>query len=201
MNTSIGLSKPYYAKYSAGNGTPAYSDLTSMGMATEFSLAVDGKDPAILYADNGAAESVATFGGGTATLGVHKLTPETLTDLLGQAYATATGAVFKADINAPYVGIGVISMDISDGVISYTAIALYKVQCKTPDIKRVTKGESIEYQVPSLEFAVMRDDSADAKWMWMQNYATEAAALAALSAQLGGTTTTEQTTTEQTGNG
>lgn len=187
MNTSIGLSKPYYAKYSAGNGTPTYTGLKSMGMATEFSLTVDGKDPAILYADNGAAESVATFGGGNATLGVHKLTPETLTDLLGQTYASATGAEFKADVNAPYVGIGVVSMDISGGEISYTAIALYKAQCKTPDITRVTKGESVEYQVPSLEFSILRDDSADAKWMWMQNYPSEAAAVAGLSAKLGGT--------------
>lgn len=199
MNTSIGLSKPFYAKYSAGNGTPAYSALKALGMATEFALAVDGKDPAILYADNGAAESVATFGGGTATLGVHKLTLENLADLLGQDFASANGAEFKADVNAPYVGIGVLSMDIADGEITYTAIALYKVQCKMPDINRVTKGESIEYQVPSLEFAVLRDDSADAKWMWMQNYPTEAAAMAALSAKLGGTTTT--TETEQTDNG
>lgn len=186
MNTSIGLSKPYYAKYSAGNGTPTYTGLKPMGMATEFSLTVDGKDPAILYADNGAAESVATFSGGDATLGIHKLTPETLADLLGQSFAEATGLEFKADVNAPYVGIGVISMDISDGVISYTAIVLYKVQCKTPDITRVTKGESVEYQVPSLDFAILRDDSADAKWMWMENYETEAAAVTGLSAKLGG---------------
>lgn len=186
MNTSIGLSKPYYAKYSAGNGTPTYTGLKAMGMATAFSLTVDGKDPAILYADNGAAESVATFAGGDATLGIHKLTPETLADLLGQTFAEATGLEFKADVNAPYVGIGVISMDISDGVISYTAIVLYKVQCKTPDITRVTKGESVEYQVPSLDFAILRDDSADAKWMWMENYETEAAAVTGLSAKLGG---------------
>lgn len=186
MNTSIGLSKPYYAKYSAGSGTPAYTGLKTMGMATEFSLTVDGKDPAILYADNGAAESVATFGGGDATLGIHKLTQETLVDLLGQTYASSTGAEFKADVNAPYVGIGVVSMVISGGVISYTAIVLYKVQCKTPDITLVTKGESVEYQVPSLDFAILRDDSADAKWMWMQNFESEAAAVAGLSAKLGG---------------
>lgn len=186
MNTSIGLSKPYYAKYAPGNGTPVYSDCKSLGMATEFSITVDGKDPAILYADNGAAESVSTFGGGNATLGVHKLTLENLMDLLGQTYASQTGAVFKADVNAPYVGLGVISMNISGGAITYGAIVLYKVQCKTPDVNRVTKGESVEYQVPSLEFGILRDDSADAKWMWMQDgYATEAAAEAALKAQLG----------------
>lgn len=186
MNTSIGLSKPYYAKYSAGNGTPTYSDLTSMGMVTEFSLAVDGKDPAILYADNGAAESVATFGGGTATLGVHKLTLSDLTDLLGQSYVASTGATFKADVNAPYMGLGVIAMNISGGAITYSVIVLYKVQCKQPDVTLVTKGDSVEYQVPSLEFTILRDDSADAKWMFEQDgYATEADAEAALKTALG----------------
>lgn len=186
MNTSIGVSLPYYAKYNPNSGSPSYSSGKSLGMATEFSIAVDGKDPAILYADNGAAESVSLFSGGTATLGVHKLTLETLADLVGDTYVSSTGCDFKADVNAPYIGLGVISMDISGGTITYSAIVLYKVQCKTPDITRVTRGDTIEYQVPSLEFSILRDDSSDAKWMWMQaGYATEALAESAVKAKLG----------------
>lgn len=186
MNTSIGVSKPYYAKYNPNSGSPTYSTGASLGMATECSITVDGKDPAILYADNGAAESVATFAGGTATLGVHKLTLAHLIDLLGQTYSASSGATFKADINAPYVGIGIVAMNISGGVITYSAIVLYKCQCKQPDVTLVTKGDTVEYQVPSLEFAILRDDSADAKWMWTQDgYATEALAEAAVKSALG----------------
>lgn len=186
MNTSIGLSKPYYAKYTPNSGSPTYSSGKSLGMATEGSITVDSKDPAILYADNGAAESVSLFSSGTCTLGVHKLTLENLADLVGQTYVSSTGVDFKADANAPYIGLGIISMDIAGGVITYSAILLYKVQCKTPDITRVTRGDTIEYQVPSLEFSILRDDSADAKWMWMQSgYATEALAEAALKSKLG----------------
>ena len=186
MNTSIGLSKPYYAKYTESSGTVTYSSGKSLGMATECSITVDGKDPAILYADNGAAESVATFGGGTATVGVHKLTLANLIDLLGQTYSASSGATFKADVNAPYVGLGIVSMNISGGTITYSAIVLYKVQCKQPDVTLVTKGDTVEYQVPSLEFNILRDDSADAKWMWMQDgYTTEALAEAAVKSALG----------------
>lgn len=186
MNTSIGVSKPYVADYTPNNGSPTYSNLTSLGMATEFNMTIDGKDPAILYADNGPAESAATFGGGDATLGVHKLTLENLIKLLGQTYSSSSGATFKADVNAPYRGLFVVAMNISGGVITYTAIVLYKVQCKQPDVTLVTKGESVEYQVPSLDFAILRDDSADAKWMWMQSgFATEAAAIDGAKAALG----------------
>lgn len=185
MNTSIGLSKPYIATYTASSGTVTYSSGKSLGMATDFSIVTDGKDPAILYADNGPAESVATFGGGTATLGVHKLTLAELTSLLGQDYVSSTGAEFKADVAAPYRGLGVIAMNVSGGAITYTAIVLYKVQCKQPDVTLVTKGESVEYQVPSLEFAILRDDTSDGKWMWMQDgFSTEAAAETALKAKL-----------------
>lgn len=186
MNTSIGLSKPYYAKYSPNSGSPTYASGASLGMATEASISVEGKDPAILYADNGAAESVALFGGGTCTLGVHKLTLATLADLVGETYVSSTGCNFKADQNHPYLGLGIISMDISGGTITYSVLVLFKVQCKLPDITRVTRGESVEYQVPSLEFNILRDDSSDAKWMWMQDgYATEALAEAALKSKLG----------------
>ena len=185
-NTSIGLSKPYIATYAENSGSPTYSSGKSLGMATEFSVTVDGKDPANLFADNGPAESVAMFGGGTATLGVHKLTLSNLAALLGQSYVSSTGCDFKAEATAPYIGLGVISMDISGGTITYSVILLYKVQCKAPDITRVTRGETIEFQVPNLEFNILRDDSSDAKWMWVQDgYATEALAEAGLKAKLG----------------
>ena len=124
MNTSIGLSKPYIADYTANGGSPSYSNGKSLGMATEFSIQVDGKDPSILYADNGAAESMGMFSSGNATLGVHKLTLAELANLVGQSYVSSTGCEFKADAAAPYKGLGVISMDISGGAITYSRITL-----------------------------------------------------------------------------
>lgn len=177
MQTSIGLSKPFFALYNPNGGSPTYSGGKSLGMATDFSLTVNGADPAILYADNGAAESVTVFGSGAATYGVHRLTLANLATLTGQTPDESGGVDFLADKSGPYVGTAVVSMDIAGGVISYTVILLYKQQFRVPDITRTTRGESIEYQVPSLQSTVMRDDSAASKWQHMETFTTEAAAL------------------------
>lgn len=185
MNTSIGVSKPFIAVYSAGNGTPSYSGGKRLGMATAFSLDVQGSDPAILYADNGPAEAVDMFSGGSGTVGVHKLSLSNLALIRGQTVGSGSGSdanavIFKADANAPYMGVGVVSMVISGGQIRYLVVVNYKIKFRQPNVTLVTRGETVEYQVPELSFQVMRDDSADAKWMYMKEFETEAAAVAAI---------------------
>ena len=53
----IGLSKPYFAKYSNTGETVTYSGGALMGKAVELSIELEGADDNILYADNGPAES------------------------------------------------------------------------------------------------------------------------------------------------
>ena len=179
MQTSIGLSKPFVALYNPNGGTPSYSSGVSLGMSTSFDMNVNGAEPAVLNADNGPAEAVTYFNGGTATYGVHRLTLANLATILGQTVGQTGGVDFLADANAPYVGAAVISQDIAGGVISYTVILLWKIKFQTPNITRVTRADgSVEYQVPSLNATIMRDDSASSKWMHMENFATEALALA-----------------------
>lgn len=180
MNTSIGVSKPFIAIYNPNNGTPSYSGGKRLGMATAFSLDVQGSDPAILYADNGPAEAVDLFSGGSGTVGVHRLSLANLAMIRGQDVSAAGGVTFKADANAPYMGIGVVSMVISGGQIRYLAIVNHKIKFRQPNVTLVTRSEPVEYQVPELAFQVMRDDSADAKWMFMEEYLTEAAAVNAI---------------------
>ena len=185
MNTSIGVSKPFVAVYNPGNGTPSYSGGKRLGMATSFSLDVQGSDPAILYADNGPAESVDLFSGGNGTVGVHRLSLSNLALIRGQTVASGSGAdsnsvTFKADANAPYMGIGVVSMVISGGQIKYLVIVNYKVKFRQPNVTLTTRGETVEYNVPELAFQILRDDSTDGKWLYMKEYDTEAAAVAAI---------------------
>lgn len=185
MNTSIGVSKPFVAVYNPNNGTPSYSGGKRLGMATSFSLDVQGSDPAMLYADNGPAEAVDLFTGGSGTVGVHKLSLSNLALIRGQTVGSGSGSdadavIFKADANAPYMGVGVVSMVISGGQIRYLVIVNYKIKFRQPNVTLVTRGETVEYQVPELAFQVMRDDSADAKWMYMKEFETEAAAVAAI---------------------
>ena len=64
---------------------------------------------------------------------------------------------------------------------------LYKAKFKLPDYSLSTKGETVEFQTPSLEAQILRDDSSPSQWQYWNDYDTEAAALAALQTKLGGT--------------
>ena len=181
----VGLSKPFYAKYAASGTTVTYSNGGSIGKAVSANIAIDGKDPTILYADNGPAESAGTFGGGTLTLGVDRLDLSVATALLGfTAAAENAPTVFSADAVAPYVGVGLVVKSVEDGTAVYRAVVLYKVQFKLPDFDWTTQGESIEFATPELEAAILRDDTAAAKWGSLQDFATEADAVAAVKTAL-----------------
>lgn len=184
----IGLSKPYYAKYAESSGTVTYSNGAAIGKAVSASVALDNKDPVVLYADNGPAESGAVFGGGTLTLGVDRLDLDVAAALLGITAPTSgqtpTGAIFGANAVAPYVGVGLVVKSIESGAGKWRAVVFYKIQFKLPDFDWSTQGETIEFGTPELEATILRDDTAGAKWCMMQDFDTEAAAEAAVKSAL-----------------
>lgn len=190
---NIGLSQPYYAKYANTNGTTAYTGLTKLGKAVNVDISTEGKDPQILYADNGPAESLAIFGGGTATMDIDELEMAVAKDILSlTATIGGTGVIFPADNPAPYVGLGFIVKKVHENVIKWRLVVLYKCQFKVPDYSISTQGETVEFQTPSLEATILRDDCVPAKWQMWDDYASEAAALAALQTALGGTAVTTE---------
>lgn len=184
----VGLSKPFYAQYAASGTTVTYSNGGSIGKAVSANIAIDGKDPTILYADNGPAESAGSFGGGTLTLGVDKLDLTVAATLLGitapTTSTTPTPAIFGGDAVAPYVGVGFVVKSIEGGSAVWRAVILYKVQFKLPDFDWTTQGESIEFATPELEATILRDDTAASKWGSMQDFTTEADAVAAVKTAL-----------------
>ena len=80
---TIGLSKPYYAKYAANGSTVTYSGGAVIGKAVELSMELENADTNVLYADNGAAESASVFAGGTLTLTTDDLLPDPMMGILG----------------------------------------------------------------------------------------------------------------------
>ena len=184
---NIGLSQPYYAMYANTNGTTAYTGLTKLGKAVNVDVTTEGKDPQILYADNGPAESLAIFGGGTATLELDELSLAVAKDILAlTATGTGeTGVIFPADNPAPYVGLGFIVKKVHQNTIKWRLIILYKCQFKVPDYSVATQGETVEFQTPGLEATILRDDCTPSKWQMWNDYETEAAALTALQTALG----------------
>lgn len=181
---NIGVSKPYYAIMNTNGG---YATAKVLGKATQVDLTLEGRDPVVLYADNGAAESASPFTGGTVTIGIDELDMAVAADIFGYSVPTGdAGLEFDADAVAPYVGLAFVTKKVKNGTLKWRLVVLYKCQFMLPEYSITTQGETVEFQTPSLDATVMRDDSS--KWQFWGDYDTEAAAVAAISTKLSGAT-------------
>lgn len=184
---TIGLSKPYYAIYSAPSGTVTYSTGGIMGKAVEANIEIETSEDNNLYADNAIAETDKTFTGGTLTLSTDELSQEVAKAMLGVTetpIAEITGVtdedaselIWDDDQMTPYLGIGMIIKKMVAGVIKWRAVILTKVMFNIPADAATTQGESIEWQTPELTGTIMRDDSAKHTWKMEATFTTEAQA-------------------------
>lgn len=194
---TIGLSKPYYATYNySGDGQPTYTGGGLLGKATELSLTLDEGDSNILYADNGAAESDNQFTGGSLSVSTDDLLPTPMLNVLGLVAElmqiegvktpSAQWIVYDDRQTIPYVGFGGIIKKRQSGATKWVALVLLKVQFSNPGVDAVTQGETIEWQTPTLNATVMRDDGPNHRWQLMSTpLDTEADAEAAVKSILG----------------
>ena len=184
---TIGLSKPYYAVYSAGSGTPTYASGAVMGKATEANIEIETSEDNNLYADNAIAETDRQFTGGTLTLSTDDLSQEVSKAILGlteQAVGAIEGVtdeevqelIYDDTQVTPYLGVGFIVKKVKNGVTAWRGIVLTKVMFSIPSDAATTQGESIEWQVPELSATIMRDDSATHMWKREATFTTEAQA-------------------------
>lgn len=174
---TIGLCKPYYAKYAADGSTVTYSAGALLGKYTELNIELDSQDANILYADNGEAESDQQFTGGTATVTTDDLRADVMVPVFGVkeeeitsddiTTSTPKWIVFDDDQNAPYVGLGGIIKKKVDGSIKWVGFVLNKIQFSTPGIKAVTQGETIEWQTQELKATIMRSEAVKHPWFRM----------------------------------
>lgn len=202
----IGLSKPYFAKYTNTGGVTAYSGGTAIGKAVELSMELEGQDDNILYADNGPAESDNEFGGGSITLKTDDLLPapmigilgvkeEPITDVEGVTTEGASWLVFNDEQNTPYVGFGAIVKRKINGQVKYSALIYPKIQFQNTGDAAVTQGESIDWQTPELTATLMRDDTEHHEWRRLSSpLDTEAEAEALIKQFLNITDTAEEST-------
>lgn len=192
---TIGLSKPYYALYSATGNAVEYSEGALLGKYTEMSIELDSQDANILYADNGPAESDQQFMGGTVTVTTDDLRAAVMVPVFGakQEAISDTGIttespawiVFDDDQEIPYVGLGGIIKKKVDGATKWVGFVLNKIQFSTPGIAAVTQGETIEWQTQELNASIMRSDAEKHPWFRLSTpMDTEADAEAAVRAYL-----------------
>ena len=171
---TIGLSKPYFAVYSASGNTVTYANGGLFGKATEMNIELNDGGSNILYADNGPAESDNQFSGGTVTITTDELSAAALTTALDMVEesititgVTTTGAkwlINNDQQNVPYVGVGGIAKKMIGGEIKYVAVVLDKVKLLNIAQSITTQGETIEWQTPSVTGDIFRSDKANHDW-------------------------------------
>ena len=177
---TIGLSKPYYAKYSNTGSTVTYSEGGVMGKAVEANIEIESSEDNNLYADNTIAETDKTFTGGTLTLTTDELSQEiakvllgvtetAITEITGVTDEGANELIWDDDQQTPYLGVGMIIKKMVGGVLT-------KVMFNIPADAATTQGESIEWQTPELSGTIMRDDTAKHTWKTEATFTTEAQA-------------------------
>lgn len=193
-----GLSRPVVGKYSNSAGTVTYSNATIASKAVEYSIAWTVGDNNPLYADNNIAENdKGTFQSGELTLSTADidqalsmllLGTKTVTDSVGDKSVTVQ--VWDDGQSAPYMGFGIIELHQEDDVDEYRAVFLNKVFFNIPENAATTRGETIEWQTPTITATIQRSDQVDSnrKHPWMEDawFEAESAALQWLESKCGG---------------
>lgn len=145
---TIGLDKLYYSIITEGeNGEENYGTPKKLAKAMNVDLSVEVAE-AVLYADDSAAESSKEFAGGTITIGIDNLSPEVLRDLAGAEIDKNGVLISSGEDVGNYVAIGFRAKK-SNGTYRY--YWLYRVKFATPSDSYETKGDSINFQTPSIE--------------------------------------------------
>lgn len=190
---TIGVSKPYYGKYVNTDGVVTYENGGIFAKAIEFSASIESGDDNNLYADNGIAETDRSFGGGSISVTTDEISQTAAAAILGITPNTITVGedtdvselVFDDDMDIPDLGFGIIIKKKKSGTEQYRAVFFHKVKFNIPEDAATTQGETIEWQTPTIEGTIMRDDSAKHGWKSEVTVNTEAEAEAYIKQKLG----------------
>ena len=187
----IGMRHVVAAKVATENPGAAltYSAGMVVGKAIQGNLTWDRNDNP-LYADDAVAETDNGATGGTIEL----VTDDVRAYLLGdEAITTGSGDAATTEYEsteeaAPYVGFGYMRVRVKNGVTTYQAVWYHKAQFSEGSENAQTKGQTIEWQTPTLTGRIMGvNDNANGQIRFRRraNFGTAAAALAWLDAKAG----------------
>ena len=155
---TIGLDKLYYAPITEdANGNETYGTPAVLAKAISAELSVELNE-AILYADDGAAEVVKEFKSGTLSLGIDDIGAEIASALSGATIDSNGVVVSGSDDGGTPVAVAFRARK-SNG--KYRYYWLYRVKFGIPATNLQTKGDSISFQTPTIEGAIMRRNKVD----------------------------------------
>lgn len=186
---ATGFSFPWVALYAASEGTITFSSAMELARGVDISIDVDEASDNDFWANNQMAESApGKFTGGTANLTVDGLLIAARRLIQGLPTAGQDGWTAVGDTaQAPYVAIGYIVRFMSGNVESWTPTILVKTKFNPFADAAATEDQGeIDWQTQALTAKIFRSDNATHDWCWIgDDFATEAAALAAMKTKLG----------------
>lgn len=155
---TIGLDKLYYADITEDeNGNEKYGKPKQLAKAISADLSVELNE-ATLYADDGQAEAVKEFKGGTLSLGVDDIGHKVAADLVGAKLDKNGVLVSGSEDTSKYVAIGFRAKKANG---KYKYYWLYRVLFGVPATNLATKGDSISFQTPTIEGSIFRRNKLD----------------------------------------
>jgi hypothetical protein len=167
---------------------PAYGASFTVGKAIHGNLTINrGDNP--LYADDAIAENDNGVTGMSLEIGVDDITEATLANIGLLTAVTGSGSTatsyVETDEAAMPVGVGYIRVRRKAGVTTYQVIWYYKVLFGRTAENSQTKGETIEWQTPTITGDVIPvditvDDLVKRVYRSIKNFDTYSDALAAL---------------------
>lgn len=158
----VGMKNPYAVAIDPETGKYT-GEIFKIGKAINFSGTPNNVDVK-LWADDGVAESDKGVTDYSVSLNVDEVSLENQGKLLGHEYVPATETEpetldIKNSDSAPYFGTGFYKRRRKNGVTSYTAVWLQKVQFASPAENGETKGETINFQTDTLEGSAFNNDA------------------------------------------
>jgi len=173
----VGLAKPIIAKLTETGGVATYSAGFAFGKAISLDIAPEYNE-ASLYGDNQQVETEKEFKQATVTLGTTTIPTQAYSVMFGHEVKNeAAGAeiIYKTDDASNYVGFGCYTDETIEGVKKFVAMWIHKVKFTQSQESYKTKGDSIEFQTPSITGVAIGTDTKN--WKTTKIFATQEAAI------------------------
>lgn len=157
---TIGLDKLFVAPITEdSNGNETYGTPVQLAKAISAELSVELNE-AILYADDGQAESVKEFKSGTLSLNIDDLGHSNAALLLGAEVDENGVLISRGEDNPTYVAVGFRARKANG---KYRYFWLYRVQFAVPGTSLATKGDSITFSTPTIEGTIFQRKKVDGR--------------------------------------
>lgn len=162
----VGLKNIYYAKMTSDTASETtYASPVKLGHAISVDINIE-EETASLYGDDGERDTYHQFKKATVTIGTTDIPLEDEATILGHTFESDT-LIAKGTDSAPYVAL-LFESDKQDGTTR--CVKLLKGKFAPTQEGYNTRGETFDYQTPSLEgtFIIRESDGA---WKKVQDFA------------------------------